>query len=243
MASDQPWVYDPNATGSAQQSAMQGGGGVGSWILNVGGMSGTSAGLLTCEKGADGKISRKIDPRTACSSLLSAGAAAASGAATFSAAAGPGGAIAGVVLGAVAGAVSGGLQAWDSQKVIAKLHGALERAENPHAAIDKSERPKLCEAISYCIGKQTHKRNKGIANAAVVGQPLTTLYRGGKGVYKWVKGTKGVHREEYATYLMDKSKEKSVAGNIARDVVEAIIAMNYDEIAKNALKEDAMKST
>jgi hypothetical protein len=240
MPVDQPWVYDPNATGSAQQSGMQGGAGIGSWVSNVGGM-GSTTGLLTMERQPDGTYKRKINKGVAATTLLNAGAAAASGAATFSVAAGPGGAVAGAVLGAVAGAVSGGLAAYDAQKTIASIEQLLERAQNPNAAIKPDDRVQLVEALQYCIRKTAVKRNKGIANATVVGQPATVLYRGAKAVYKFAKGTKGVNREKYADYLVEKGKSKDVAGNIAREAVASIMKANYDEIAKGAVA-DAMKS-
>jgi hypothetical protein len=240
MAIDQPWVYDPNATGSAQQSGMQGGAGIGSWVSNVGGM-GSTTGLLKVTRNANGTVTRSIDRRVAATTLLNAGAAAASGAAAFSVAAGPGGAVAGAVLGAVGGAISGGLAAYDAQKTIASIGQLIERAQKPTTVIKPADRAELLEALNYCVRKSAVKRNKGIANATIVGQPATVLYKGAKAVYKFAKGTKGVNREKYAEYLVEKAKSKDEAGNIAREAVRSIMDMNYDQIAKSAVA-DAMKS-
>ncbi len=232
-----PWVYDPNATGSARESGMSGGGGVASWSANLGGMSGTTGLLEVDEAGKRG-----INGRVAATTLLSAGAAAAGGAVTFCAAAGPGGAVAGAVLGTVGAAVSGGLAAYDAQKTIAGLKQVETKVDtflktNPGDA----DAIALKECITYCVGKSGVKFNKGVANATIAGQPLTALYKTGKAIYKFAKGTKGVNRRANATSVVKLSEKSTVIGGYAREVVKAIIAKDYEKIATDAIA-DAMKS-
>ena len=236
-----PWQYDPNATGSAQESGMTGGGGVASWVSNFGAMGGTT-GLLNVEKDHQGKVTRSVNSRVAVTTLLGAGAAAASGAAAFSAAAGPGGAIAGAVLGTVSGAITGGLAAYDGQKAIAALTQVhdllLVVLRHEPGNVEAAE---LEECVRYCLGKNAVKRNKGIANASIVGQPMTALYKAGKAIYKTAQGTKGVNRKKNAEQLLKLAKQNSPIGVQARKVVEIIIMKDYDRIASDAVA-DAMKS-
>nr|WP_315213140.1 hypothetical protein [uncultured Duganella sp.] len=233
------WVYDPNQ-GSVGESQMGGGAAVGTWLATAGGLSGTT-GLLTVEKDAKGNVVRSVDGRVATTTLLTAGAGVAAGMANFSQLAGPAGAVAGTVLGVVATAVTGGLKAYDASKTIAKLETIQTKLKGQPQPLS----PDLLlvqDAITYCLAKQNVKFKKGVANAALVGQPVVPLVRAGKAVSKFVQGTKGVHRRNCAGSLVELSEKGSgVASALAKEIIVAIISMNYESIMTNALA-DAMKT-
>ena len=192
----------------------------------------------------DEKGKRHLNTASTVSGLLTGGAFVASSLATAldevgkEAAVAPLG-IASSVVGTVCKGISGGVTAHKAQKAIAALEQAYHAADM--LPDSNEDRVLLMYTIDRCIGKQRVKRNKGIANATLVGQPLNTLYRAGKAAWKFAKRTKGVHRRENAQNLMGIAKKQGDAGKIARDAIKAIIDQNYEEIATKAL-EDAMKS-
>jgi len=232
------WIYDPNQ-GSTGESQMTGGAAVGSWIATAGGMAGT-AGLLTVETDANGKVSRSVDGRVMATTLLSAGAGVAAGMANFSQLAGPAGAVAGTVLGVVSTAVTGGLKAYDANKTIAALKVIMAKAEGLPRPINQDV-VVVKEAIEYCLAKQGVKYHKGLANAALIGQPVVPVIRASKAVTKWVQGTKGVHRRNCARTLVTVAEGSGPAAALAKEVIVAIVKMNYESIMTNALA-DAMKT-
>lgn len=232
------WIYDPNQ-GSTGESQMTGGAALGTWFATAGGLSGTT-GLLTVEN-KNGQVTRGVDNRVLATTLLSAGAGVAAGMANFSQLAGPAGAVAGTVLGVVSTAVTGGLKAYDANKTIAALESTLGKVNAQPRPLTQ-DLQMVEDAIVYCIAKQKVKRHKGAANAAIVGQPIVPLYRAGKAVSKFVQGTKGVHRRDTAARLVTLSEQgPTVAASLAREVIVAIVKMNYENVMTNALA-DAMKT-
>ena len=186
---------------------------------------------------ADVDVSGMLDGgRTTVTGTLTGLAFSVSAAAKFldeTAAAAPLG-ITSTVLGAVAKAVNGGCVAHDAQKAMATMKLLRGSAEGLPESADKKT---LLEAIDYCIGKTRMKFRKGFGNATVIGQPITTLFRGGKAIIKKIKHTKGVHRREYAEKLMAIAGRPTDAGRIAQIVIETILKQSFKEIATKALEE------
>ncbi|MFK7699316.1 hypothetical protein [Pseudomonas caspiana] len=219
---------------------LSGGFGQAGWVANVGGLSGTS-GLLVVDRDSNGAITRRVERRVAANTAITMCASAASGAATFSQAAGPIGGIVGSAAGMVSTALKGGLAAYDGQKAIAQLKqiqmslGNLSSKGSPDLQL-------VAEALDYCIGKQSLKRNKGLADASIVGQPGNAFYKGGKAIYKFAKGTKGVNRAVVAKALVQIAKKNSGdASVIARRIIEIVAANNFENILTNAVA-DSLKS-
>jgi len=231
-------TYDPNA-GSTGESQMTGGAAFATWGANFGGLSGTT-GLLQVTRDENGVVTRGIDRRTLASTSLVACAAAASGAAAFSQVAGPGGAIAGTALGLLSTALTGGLAAYDAQTAIAKLKELQARidAVQPWTA----DMAVVADSITYCLGKQAVRRNKGLANASIAGQPLNALWKTQRAVTKFAQGTKGVNRAYHARRLVEiAEKPKSEASDAARIVIGLVAAKDFKDILVTAVA-DSMKS-
>jgi hypothetical protein len=205
------------ATGSA----------TGSMIGNAGGLNGTT-GLYSTNGG--------FDKRALANTLLQAGSATAGGFASFGSAASMtgGGAIAGTVIGALAQGLKGGLNAYDAQKAMAALKECALDAKRLHDA-------ELEEKIGWLMQKQQRKFSKGAADASLVAQPGVMLYRAGRAIYKGAKGTKGVNREAAASWFVDAAKAGGQRGMIANKVIQAVVNMEYEKLAKTALA-DAFKS-
>jgi hypothetical protein len=236
------WVWDPNA-GSHLESGMAGGSAMAGWVGTLGGLSNTG-GLLNVTYDENGNPIRSIDKRVAATTAITVCAGAANGAAALSQIAGPGGAIAGTALGMITTAVSGGFAAYDAQKAIAQLkliHDEVWAAQTSLKGGD-NDLYEVSDILGYCIGKQGVKRNKGIANASLVGQPLGGLYKSGKAIDKYIKGTKGQGRTQAAKGLLAIAKKNTgPAAGFARRVIETIAAKNFENILTDAIA-DAMKS-
>jgi hypothetical protein len=213
--------------------AGSGFGGAG-FVAGMGGLGGTS-GLYDSASG--------VDKRAVAQTCLKVGAACAAGVSTFaSSTTAGGGAVAGAVLGMVTDAVGGGLQAYDAQKCRATLEWCLSTARSWARQGLPGCDDELITTLEGCIAKQNIKFRTGVGKATIVGQPGVALYRAGKAIFKAVKGTKGVGRARRAAYLVDKAKEDSNGGTIAREAIKAIMGMQFDQIATKAVA-DAMKSS
>jgi hypothetical protein len=237
------WQYDPSA-GSTGEARMTGGAAVATFIATAGGLGSTS-GLLTVTPDGQGGVRRGVDARVAATTGLTAMAAAASGAAAFSQIAGPGGAVAGTVLGMIGTAVNGGLAAYDAQGTKATL---LEIQKYAIAATRTGEKGEdidaVLEALDFCIHQQGVKFAKGVANTSIVGQPLLIGYKTGRALQKWADGTKGVARDSISRQLVEISKKPdgtASAPGLARRIIAAVVAKNYDSIMQDAVS-NAMKT-
>lgn len=207
--------------------------GTGAYGANVGGLADTSGVLEVDESGK-----RKINYEGTALSALKVGAAAANGAATFSAAAGPGGGVAAAVFGVVGDALTGGFQAYNAQK----CHAALEKAYREAKTLpDGPDKDALCQCLEGCLAKSAIKFRKGVGKASIAGQPGVALYRAGKAIYKFSRGTKGKGRQNRAETLIRLAKERTHAGLLARFAVTAIVGMQFEKIMTSAVA-DAMKS-
>lgn len=234
-----PLIYD-NEAGSPTESLVQGTGG----LMAVSSLFGTSSinGVLVNTQNEDGTFTREFNGRASAAATISVLAGAATGAAAFTQLAGPGGAVAGAAFNMIGAALTGGLAAYDSQKCIAELRrieARIDAVPDPDWTEDLTT---VWAVVGYCIGKQQVKFRKGVANATGVGQPAVAAYRGGKAMMKWVKGTKGKNRRQVSKDLMFVAqKNGGIAPQLAREVITAIAAQNFDSFLIDSLA-NAMKS-
>jgi hypothetical protein len=221
---------------------LSGGSGQAGWISNLGGLSGSGNNLLSVERDGAGAVTRSVDRRAAATTALALCASAASGAATFSQAAGPIAGAVGTAVGMVSTALTGGFTAYDGQKAIAQLK-AIQASLSESTSVQWTQDLKLvADALDYCISKQTVKRNKGVADATLLGQPVNAIYKGGRAVVKFAKGTKGANRAMTAETLVQIAKKNvGTAPKIARRMIEIIAAQNFESVLTNAVA-DALKS-
>lgn len=225
-------IYDPGA-GSVGESRMTGGAQFATWFSNFGGLAGVSD-LVVVD--ADGR--RQINGRVAVTTGLTVMAAAASGASAFSQLAGPGGAVAGSVLGLLSTAATGGFAAFDAQSTRAALLQIQEKAVAAKKMGEKGDIDAVLEALEFCLKQQRRKFYKGVGNATMAGQPIVALYRTGRAIQKTVNGTKGVGRADVSRQLVEISKKPSstdAAPGLARQIIAAVVAKNYDSIMQDAV--------
>lgn len=236
------YQYNPNA-GNAFESHMTGGAALGSFIATAGGL-GASSGVFVRQHvvNADGSHSyqQTYDGRAMTTSALTIMAGAASGAAALSQVAGPGGAVAAASLGVIANMASGGFAMQDSCRCVSALKEIQKKlgaraSGDPDVAI-------VADVVEYCLGQQSKKFYKGLANLVAVGQPIKTLWNTGVGATKLVKGTKGLARAEYSRKIVEISqKSAGAAPPLARELIQALVAKSYDDIMSDAVA-NAMKS-
>lgn len=237
--------------GKELDAGLSSGSGYAGKIANGYGFGGTT-GLLQNKVGEDGAVSKTYNKRVAATTALTVMAAAASGAATLAPAAGPGGAVAGTAIGMLATAFQGGFAVADAQKGRAELLriqreiqgtmgvAAVLGAMAP-AALSDPDMQVVAQTLEFCLGQESRKEAKGWANASVIGQPGLVAYKTGRALAKWGSNTKGVARETNSRQIVAVANKDTKAGELARRVIAAVVAKNFDDIMANAVA-DAMKT-
>lgn len=170
-------------------------------------------------------------------SIQAAAGVAAGVAGTVSVAAGPYGMAASTGLNMVLGSISDGIDAYDSQKVVAHLIALRDRAL-PHVQ-DPQAKEDLGEALAVAIKKKTRHRNIAIGQAASLqtGRIATTAYRTARAMHKKRAGTKGVSRGKAADTLLKYKSSRWLEGEIARTMIFVLAKQNFDDLLKSTITE------
>ena len=233
-------VHWNSAMGSETASQLGGAGGFISSGSTVFGMNNTT-GLVTGRLDEHGKFHQEVNGRNVLTTCLTGMAGAASGVAAFSQVAGPYGALAGAALGVIGAAINGGLAAYDTNKTIARLKEIKAKIPSWSDGDATGDLVVVNQVIDFCLGKMGNKRFRAAATAAVVGQPLVPLYRTVRAGYKIATHTKGLQRATSARDLVEISKKQGRAGDLAREVIGALFARNFEQVMVDTVA-DAMKS-
>ncbi len=143
----------------------------------------------------------------------------------------PGAGPAGSVISMVGRAIGGGLNAYDAQNTVAELKAIAVSLNG--SSLSASDKSKLQGCLDHLLAKQGIKFKAGVSNATVIGQPGETIYRAGKAIYKFAKGTKGVHRQESAQALIDMLKSPNAdAKGFAERILMAVAKNDFDKMIK-----------
>lgn len=156
---------------------------------------------------------------------------------TASTAAGPYGVAASTGLNMVLGSISDGIDAYDSQKVVAQL---IHLRDNHLPAVhDKQAQDDLGEALEVAIKKKTRHRDIAISQAATlqIGKIGTTLYRAGRAIHKKRTGTKGVSRGKAADTLLKYKSSTGPEGYIAKQMIITLAHKNFEDMLKSSITE------
>ncbi len=158
-------------------------------------------------------------------------------------AAGPYGAIVATGVGMIVGTISDGIDAYDTQKVVAALKrlralmlGNLFRSTG---AANDPDYQALLQVLDVALEKKERHRDIAIGQAATlqVGRIGVAAYRAGRAIQKKISGTKGVGREEAAATLMRLRDQNGWAGEVAREIVKVLCKKSFDDLLKSSIKE------
>jgi len=208
------------------------------WAATAGGATGIK-GMLTVEDGQRG-----IDKGAAAIACLQTMSAVLGGVQTFAnAGAGclPASAV-GAAAGGVAASINGGLSAMGSRKTLAALRALLDGLNPQQLLSSGPDMQAVLDVMDFCIHQTISKERKGWATAAVVGQVGVPAWQAYRAVKKTIDKTKGVRREENASVLVTIAGKNTPAGDLARKVIAALMAKQYESIMTSAVA-DAMKTS
>lgn len=232
---DNPVHWNRNM-GSELQSNLSGAGSFITTGATLFGMANAGA-VVDGHLDANGNFSQRVNGANVVTTCLTAAAGASSAVSAFSQIAGPYGAVVGAALGVVGTAVTGGMNAHNTQKTIA----ALKVIDAEAVPMNNDDMLTVRLVIQFCLEKMQTKFYKSAATAAVVGQPLVPLYKLAVAVKKTATHTKGLDRAHNARKLVALSKKQGKAGDLARRVIGALLAKDFERVMEDTVA-DAMKS-